>query len=124
MPFMEKDDLEMSYRRGYERGAAETFEAVERFLDPRTREIVRTWIERTSTDGGARPCSVIRRSGGWLACAPRGRPKSMIPKSGYRFSEKIMLQPTGGRVSPADENNPGGRAGAAPSRSLHHACAL
>jgi hypothetical protein len=46
MPFMEKDDLEMSYRRGYERGAAETFEVVERFLDPRTREIVRTWIEK------------------------------------------------------------------------------
>ena len=46
MPFMEKDDLEMSYRRGYERGAAETFEVVERLLDPRTREIVRTWIEK------------------------------------------------------------------------------
>ena len=40
MPFMERDDLEMSYRRGYERGAAETFDAVERFLDPRTREII------------------------------------------------------------------------------------
>jgi hypothetical protein len=46
MPFMERDDLEMSYRRGYERGAAETFEAVERLLDPRTREIVRAWIEK------------------------------------------------------------------------------
>jgi hypothetical protein len=46
MPFMERDDLEMSFRRGYERGAAETFDAVERFLDPRTREVVRAWIEQ------------------------------------------------------------------------------
>jgi hypothetical protein len=45
MPFMEKDDLEMSYRRGYERGAIETFCAVERCLDPKTRDIVRAWIE-------------------------------------------------------------------------------
>ena len=46
MPFMEKDDLEMSYRRGYERGAIETFGAVERFLDPTAREVVRAWIEQ------------------------------------------------------------------------------
>ena len=41
MPFIEKDDVEMSYRRGYEHGAIETFHAVERFLDPAMREVVR-----------------------------------------------------------------------------------
>lgn len=46
MPFMERDDLEMPYSRGYARGAAETLDAVERFLDPRTREVVRAWIEQ------------------------------------------------------------------------------
>jgi len=46
MPFIEKDDAEMSYRRGYEHGALETFHAVERFLDPAMREAVRAWIEQ------------------------------------------------------------------------------
>ncbi len=44
MLFTENDDLEMSYRRGYERGAVETFGAVERFLNSYTREVVRAWI--------------------------------------------------------------------------------
>jgi hypothetical protein len=34
MPPIGKDDPEMSYRRGYEHGAVETFRAVERFLGP------------------------------------------------------------------------------------------
>jgi hypothetical protein len=46
MPLMERDDLEMPDRRGYARGAAETLDAVERFLDARTREVVRAWIEQ------------------------------------------------------------------------------
>ena len=46
MPFMDNDDPEISYRRGYERGAVETFAAVERFLDLPTREVVRAWIEQ------------------------------------------------------------------------------
>jgi hypothetical protein len=46
MWFIEKDDLEMSYRRGYERGAIETFHAVEQCLDAKTRGIVRDWIEK------------------------------------------------------------------------------
>ena len=45
MPPIGKDDPEMSYRRGYEHGAAETFRAAERFLDPTTREVLRVWIE-------------------------------------------------------------------------------
>jgi hypothetical protein len=42
---MQMDDSEMSYRRGYQHGAAETFRAVERFLNPATREVLRAWIE-------------------------------------------------------------------------------
>ena len=46
MPINEKNDPEMSYRRGYQDGAFEMFRAVERFLDPATREVVHTWIEK------------------------------------------------------------------------------
>jgi hypothetical protein len=45
MPPIGKDDPEMSYRRGYEHGAVETFRAVERFLDAATREVLRVWIQ-------------------------------------------------------------------------------
>jgi len=45
VPAIGINDPEMSYRRGYEHGAAETFRAVERFLDPSTREVLRGWIE-------------------------------------------------------------------------------
>jgi len=40
------DDSEMSYRRGYQHGVAETFRAVERFLDPATRDGLRAWIAK------------------------------------------------------------------------------
>jgi hypothetical protein len=46
MPAIGVDDPEMSYRRGYQDGAVETFRAVERFLDLATREVVRAWIEQ------------------------------------------------------------------------------
>ena len=45
MPAIGIDDSEMAYRRGYRRGAAKAFLAVERFLDPATREVLRAWIE-------------------------------------------------------------------------------
>jgi hypothetical protein len=45
MPAIGIDDSEMAYRRGYQRGAAKTFLAVERFLDPATRKVLRAWIE-------------------------------------------------------------------------------
>jgi len=41
----EHDDLEMSFRRGYQQGAIEIFFAIERFLDPATREVLQAWIE-------------------------------------------------------------------------------
>ena len=46
MPAIGMDDSEMSYRRGYQHGAAKVFRAVERFLDPATREVLRAWIEQ------------------------------------------------------------------------------
>ena len=42
----EPDEPEMSFRRGYQQGATELFYAIERFLDPATREVVRAWIEK------------------------------------------------------------------------------
>ena len=46
MQAIERDDSEMAYRRGYGHGVVETFHAVERFLDPTTREGLRDWIEK------------------------------------------------------------------------------
>jgi hypothetical protein len=43
--FAGEAEAEASFRRGYEHGAIETFYAVERFLDPGTRETLRAWIE-------------------------------------------------------------------------------
>ena len=40
------DEPEMSFRRGYEQGAIDVFCAIERFLDPATREVLRAWIEK------------------------------------------------------------------------------
>ena len=40
-----QEDPEMSFRRGFERGAIATFQSVQRFLDPGTREVLRVWIE-------------------------------------------------------------------------------
>src|SRR5262245_28794862 len=37
---------EMSFRRGYQQGAIEVFYAIERFLDPATREVLQAWIEK------------------------------------------------------------------------------
>jgi glycosidase len=60
MPSNENNDTEMSYRRGYQNGAFEIFRAVEQFLDPATREVVRTWIEKDID--------------GWRIAALRSRP--------------------------------------------------
>jgi len=42
----ENDEPEMSFRHGYQQGAIELFYAIERFLDPATREVLRAWIEK------------------------------------------------------------------------------
>ena len=42
----EADEPEMSFRRGYQQGAIEAFYAIERFLDPATREVLQAWIEK------------------------------------------------------------------------------
>jgi hypothetical protein len=64
MPLNEGNDPEMSYRRGYQDGALETFHADERFLDPAVREVVTRGLSRTSTAGGLKRCSTIHRLGG------------------------------------------------------------
>ena len=46
MPLNERNDPEMFYRRGYQDGALEMLRAVERLLDPATRQVVRSWIEQ------------------------------------------------------------------------------
>jgi hypothetical protein len=46
MPLNERNDPEMSYRRGYQDGAFQMLHAVERFLDPATRDVVRGWVEQ------------------------------------------------------------------------------
>jgi hypothetical protein len=42
----ENVEPEMSFRHGYQQGAIEVFCAVERFLDPATREVLQAWIEK------------------------------------------------------------------------------
>jgi len=42
----ENDEPEMSFRRGYQQGAIDTFLAIERCLDPTTREVLQAWIEK------------------------------------------------------------------------------
>ena len=42
----EDDEPEMSFRRGYQQGAIDIFLAIERFLDPATREVLQAWIEK------------------------------------------------------------------------------
>ena len=42
----ESDELEMSFRRGYQQGVIDVFYAIERFLDPATREVLQAWIEK------------------------------------------------------------------------------
>jgi hypothetical protein len=37
---------EMSFRRGYQQGAIDVFYAIERFLDPASREVLKAWIEK------------------------------------------------------------------------------
>jgi hypothetical protein len=43
---VEDDSPEMSFRRGYQHGVVDVFRAVERLLDPASREILKDWIEK------------------------------------------------------------------------------
>src|SRR5262249_11260603 len=42
----ENDEPDMSFRRGYQQGVIEVFDAIERFLDPTTRGVLQAWIEK------------------------------------------------------------------------------
>jgi hypothetical protein len=41
-----ENDEQMSFRRGYQQGAIDVFYAIERFLDPASREVLKAWIEK------------------------------------------------------------------------------
>ena len=59
-----QEDPEMSFRRGYEHGAIETFQSIQRFLDPGTREVCEHGSRKMFTCGGPTPYSAIPRFGG------------------------------------------------------------
>jgi hypothetical protein len=42
----EDDEPEMSFRRGYQQGVIDIFCAIERCLNPTTREVLQAWIEK------------------------------------------------------------------------------
>jgi hypothetical protein len=42
----ENEEPEVSFRHGYQQGAIEVFCAIERCLDPATREVLQAWIEK------------------------------------------------------------------------------
>src|SRR5208337_1905415 len=73
LPLNEKNDPEMSYRRGYQDGALEMLRAVERFLDPTTRQVARGWIEQDIN--------------GWRLKAMLGQPPT------WRLTELNALKP-------------------------------
>ena len=43
---VEDDSPEMSFRRGYQHGVIDVFRAIERLLDPASRELLKDWIEK------------------------------------------------------------------------------
>ena len=77
MPLNEKTDPEMAYRRGYQDGASEMFQAVERFLDPAAQRIVGRWIKQDIN--------------GWRLKAMLGRPPT------WRLNELDASDMTQGR---------------------------
>ena len=64
MPLNEKNDPEMSYRRGYQDGALEMLRSVEQFLDPAIRKVAQAWIEQDINGWRLKAMLVIRRLGG------------------------------------------------------------
>jgi hypothetical protein len=60
----ENVEPEMSFRRGYQQGAIEVFCAIERFLDPATREVLQAWIEKDVFMWQAKAMLAHRRIGG------------------------------------------------------------
>jgi hypothetical protein len=77
---VENDSPEMSFRRGYQHGVIDVFRAIERLLDPASRELLKDWIEkdiyvwRTKAMLGYPPLWRLRRLAG-----QRARQKSESP---------------------------------------------
>jgi hypothetical protein len=70
------EDPEESFRRGYERAAIDTFRAIEQFLDPSTREVLRTWIEKDV---------YVWRLNAMLGYPPTWRLKMLAPRPSRAF---------------------------------------
>ena len=77
---VENDSPEMSFRRGYQHGVIDVFRAIERLLDPASRDILKDWIEkdiyvwRTKAMLGYPPLWRLRRLAG-----PRARQEGKSP---------------------------------------------
>src|SRR5262249_17497237 len=56
----EDNEPEMSFRRGYQQGVIDIFCAIERCLDPATREVLQAWIEKDVSMWRAKAISDIR----------------------------------------------------------------
>jgi hypothetical protein len=83
----ENDESEMSFRRGYEQGVIDVFYAIERFLDPVTREALQAWIEKDVS---------IWRVEGVLLHPPNWRLKMLAgPRSAGRPLDSLDLRYTG-----------------------------
>jgi hypothetical protein len=83
----ENDESEMSFRRGYEQGVIDVFYAIERFLDPATREALQAWIEKDVS---------IWRVEGMLRHPPNWRLKMLAgPRSAGRPLDSLDLRYTG-----------------------------
>jgi hypothetical protein len=68
---IENDSPEMSFRRGYQHGVIDMFRAIERFLDPATRDVLKDWIEKDI---------YVWRTKAMLGYPPLWRLQRLIPK--------------------------------------------
>jgi hypothetical protein len=83
----ENDESEMSFRRGYEQGVIDVFYAIERFLDPATREVLQAWIEKDVS---------IWRAEGMLRHPPNWRLKMLAgPRSAGGPLDSLDVRYTG-----------------------------
>src|SRR5262245_28086619 len=78
----ENDEPEMPFRRGYQQGAIDLFLAIERCLDPTTREVLQAWIEKDVSIWRAK--AMLGQPPNWrlnMIAGPRsaGRPFGLRP---------------------------------------------
>src|SRR5262249_10435978 len=85
---VENEEPEMSFRNGYQQGAIEVFCAIERFLDPATREVLQAWIEKDVS---------MWRAKAMLGHPPNLRVKKITgPKASGGAARGVELKEAGG----------------------------